>query len=276
MLGNLGLSLLALGCNPSRPPEPPVDPSQASTVPQAAEVEIAKPEGDACPSIEMALCDAYLRTVAECSKRVTGKMRQSLRDEARKHCQEWHEPVDDLHWRLRQVACKKALVNLLDEPACQLQTATELCSALPAAQPWCGETPAPPVESDPAGAVQIVVRSELSSLLPLRSVVVAVDGVGLLVRNLGPDDTSTVLAGGMLASFRGWLSPGAHAIRLFVRLRVNPSSFPGSDPDMPILAQQEECITIHENTAVTVAAVLSDRQNAFGAKAPISTRFELR
>jgi hypothetical protein len=89
---------------------------------------------------------------------------------------------------------------------------------------------------------------------------VAVDGAGVLGWTHAVPAKMDGLAPGTLATLRMRLAPGEHDIRLFARLRHDPTTDPKAEIDDPlILVGTETCITIHEGAPSTVAAVLFDK-----------------
>ncbi len=270
----LGVGLgIATGCGST--PQPmvliavsPEPPSIATRAIVPTSLSAIATEEETCPSIGVPLCDAYLRTAAECFKYVPRTTRGELKDAWRRHCTEWRTSASKELWH----SCMDALWSILDEPACQLQATTALSSALPAAEPWCmGKSPTP--KPDPSGPFEVVVRSKMTWLYPIRSVSVAIDGVGVLMRNLRPDDKADALDGGVLGTFRGRLAPGDHDVRLFVRVRPSLNNAPSNSAMPLVVLQSEQCVTVLDNTALTVTATLYDDTRS--AEIPIRPRFDV-
>lgn len=254
----------AVACSPTALQNPP-----AASLPPVAELEPVL-EQEECPIHQVRACDAYLQTAATCFKLATPERRMKLSGDLAIRCKDLMAVTSDVK---RWNDCEGAILSLLDESACRIQATTALSSLVPPREPWCKSNASPAIESDPIGPVQIILKSEMSSLLSVQAVAVAVDGVGVLVHNV-PDDKTDVGGGGVLGTFRGRLSPGEHDVRLFVQLRTASNAF-GSVSKSPVhLVLDESCVTISNGVMLTAAVILVDGQR--DSQSQVGVRFDVR
>lgn len=254
---------------------PPLHTSTAPTLlvaPEAGALHLveAEPEAEAtCPVVSEPACDSYLRIAAECFDRAAPESRATLRRRRARLCDVLRG--DPASAPKPRVTCTAALRDLMDEPACAPQAATAAFGhLLGLPPPRCGAQPRHPIDPDPEGLLRIVVRSELPTPSPIRAVVVAVDGVPIMVRSLSRD-AKTEGSSGPLDTFQGRVATGEYWLQLL--------TIPRADPDDAVLGSvkiEGRCVTLFHNEAQTATFSLYDPKGKMGPFVPFATRFELR